>query len=171
MTRAERLARDGVVGEPVLFYRPDDPWGVFSNFSNHPIVLPSPWTLEPVVYKWSEVRFQALKATSQEDHDHVVASDSAYESKMRGRAIKLRDDWGDTRNAFCWYVMLEAIVAKATQHQEMFDALIATGNRWIYEDSQKDDIWGWRYHADHRGKNLLGEAVMQTRFFVHKLVF
>jgi ribA/ribD-fused uncharacterized protein len=167
VTREERLKQDGVEGEPVLFYYPNQRYGVFSNFSKHPVKLPSPWTGEMLEYETSEHRYQAMKATTAADHDFVFESDGPGESKKRGgpRGIKLRPDWGSTHKDLCYYVMLEVILAKARQHTEFMHALDASRVRsaHIYEDSPTDDIWGWRYRNDYRGQNLLGRAIMQVR--------
>lgn len=158
MTREERLARDRAVN-PVLFYRPRDEWGVFSNFSPHPVTMIHPWSEMPTTYPTSEHRYQAMKAISREHHDYVGRSGDAAESKVRGREITLREDWDDA----CFDVMVEVVAAKAHQHEEMSAALLRTGVRHIYEDSPRDAIWGWRSGEDHDGKNLLGEALMFVR--------
>lgn len=162
MNREERLHQDGVV-TPILFFHPDEPYGVFSNFSDHPIVLPCPWTGEPIVYSTTEHRFQAMKAITKAAHDHINEFRSPGTAKNRGRQTRLREDWGDDLHTICWYVMLEALIAKVQQHSTMREALRRTATAHIYEDSPTDDIWGWRTGAVHNGKNLLGEALMHVR--------
>lgn len=167
MNRETRLKADHVVGEPLLFYAPRDKWGVFSNFSKHPIHLPHPFTDEIVIYPTSEHRYQAMKARTEADHDYVRAAPTAGDSKKRGgpTGIKIRDGWGDSYGDLCYLVMFEALLAKAQQHKEFMDALYFSKatHKHIYEDSPVDDIWGWRYREDYRGKNLLGRAIMQVR--------
>ena len=165
MERTERLAIDGYGPdvEPVLFYDARDEWGVFSNFSRHPVVMPHPFTGKTVGYLTAEHRFQAMKATNREAHDYVAAAAGPGDSKHKGREILLRDGWGGNYGDLCWYVMFEVVLAKAFQHDEMMDALMLTGTRPIYEDSPVDDIWGWRFRNDYRGKNLLGRVLMQVR--------
>lgn len=172
-TLKERVTEDGFEGfEPVLFYSSGDEWGMFSNFSRHPVVLPHPWSGQPVRYATSEHRYQALKATKESDHDWVAGlldNDiiSPSESKDRGgpKGIRLRTDWGDNYHDLCYYVMLEVIMAKVLQHPVMGELLSDTGGRPIYEDSPTDAIWGVRfnYKRDYSGKNLLGRALMETR--------
>lgn len=159
MTREERLALDGC-DDPVLFYRPSDVWGCFSNFSKHDVVLPHPFTGGPVAYATSEHRYQAMKATTAEDHDFVATAPSAYASKQHGREIALREGWDDGTS---YEVMVEAVAAKAEQHIIVRQTLRETGDRMIYEDSPVDDIWGWRYRSNYAGKNLLGKALMEVR--------
>lgn len=171
MTKAERLVHDEVEGDPVLFYGARGEWGCFSSFSAHPVVMINPWTWKMMEYRTGEVRFQALKATSEKDHDYVVDAHKesfepgiiSMESKTRGRSIKLRGDWGNTVNSICWYVMLEVVITKVAQHDDVRSELLLTGFRAIYEDSPRDNIWGWRAGSNHNGKNLLGKCWMQAR--------
>lgn len=164
VTYEQRLDRDGAV-DPILFYDAADPYGEFSNFSPHAVELPDPW--EPGIkmrkYRTGEHRYQAMKAIRKEDHDFVARAPGPSIAKQRGNCITLRDDWGDTQGAVCWFAMLETVLAKALQHLDVLDALSATEDKWIYEDSPRDDIWGWRYGHSYSGKNLLGLAWMHTR--------
>lgn len=159
MNREERLALDGC-DNPVLFYRPSDAWGCFSNFSRHVVVLPHPFLNYAVTYATSEHRYQAMKATTVEDHDFVAAAYSAAEAKDRGRRIALRASWDFGTS---YEVMVEAVAAKTAQHAAVGRALRETGDRMIYEDSPVDDIWGWRFHESYTGENLLGKALMEVR--------
>jgi ribA/ribD-fused uncharacterized protein len=172
MNLEQRLEHDGAV-DPILFYSEKNAWGVFSNFSHHPVVLPHPWTAEPTRYHTSEHRYQAMKAMNPSDHDWVAGIGepdiSAGVSKTRGgpRGIKLRPDWGDKYQSVCYYVMLEVVTAKALQNGEMQDALADSEGRTLYEDSPTDDIWGIRNHYDYRGRNLLGQALMEVRYLLY----
>jgi ribA/ribD-fused uncharacterized protein len=167
MKKLERLKADGYEGvEPILFYGPQDPFGCFSNFSHHRITtLRNPWSGEFEKYLTGEHRFQAMKATNDEDHDYVNRAVGATMAKERGGpgGITLRDDWGSDHNTICWYVMLELVIAKTLEHTDVQDALADTVGHPIYEDSPLDDIWGWRHRSSYRGKNLLGRCWMQAR--------
>lgn len=161
MKLEERLKADGFEGvDPVLFYRSKT---LGSNFSLHPIQLPCPWCGDMVTYPTCEHRYQAMKATNESEHNWVVGAKTAFESKERGRKVELRDPWGEHYGTFAYYVMLETVLAKATQHAEVRYWLLQTGKRPIYEDSPVDDIWGWQCRGDYRGRNLLGRAWMEVR--------
>lgn len=162
-SREQRLAQDGAVN-PVLFFG-----GRFSNFSAHPVVLPSPWDGELIEYRTSEHRFQAMKAITPDDHNLVAFQSSASDSKKAGRNIMLRPDWGDDSNTICWFVMLEALIYKTVQHSDVRNELRSTGKRIMYEDSPTDDLWGWRHARDHSGKNLLGRCWMQVRDLLYPI--
>jgi ribA/ribD-fused uncharacterized protein len=99
----------------------------------------------------------------------VLASDGPMQSKHRGGpgGINIRPDWGDSYHDLCYYVMFEVVLAKTLQNGEMQDALVDTEDRPIYEDSPTDDIWGWRHGDDHRGKNLLGQCLMEVRSLLY----
>jgi ribA/ribD-fused uncharacterized protein len=151
--------------EPVLFYHATGRYGAFSNFSGHTVELQVPSQKRRRVYATGEHRFQAMKAITVKDHTWVAKAISAFDAKKRGgpRGIELRDGWGNDYGDLCWYVMLELVIAKAQQHPEVLRLLRRTGDRPIYEDSPTDDIWGWRYREDYRGKNLLGRCWMTAR--------
>ena len=170
MNRSERLQQDGVEGiEPITFYKPKDTWGVFSNFSPHGVYLPDPFDSASVLwYKTGEHRFQAMKATTPEIHEKVRLQPTPYRAKEAGGrgspvGLVLREGWGNRYGDLCWYVMLETILAKTVQNNEAYQALEDAQSRPIYEDSPKDDIWGWRFDQDYRGKNLLGKCWMTVR--------
>lgn len=164
MNKAERLQLDGDP-EPILFYDAADDYGQFSNFSPHAVWLPDPWLpgAQGRQYKTGEHRFQAMKAIRKEDHDFVADAGGPALAKQRGRSIYLREDWGDSQGTICWWVMLETIMAKVQQHDDIWDLLMFSENHWIYEDSPRDDIWGWRFGQSYAGKNLLGLCWMHVR--------
>lgn len=164
----DRILRDhGTLGvEPVLFYQPNEDWGGFSNFSHHKVMLYDRFGRGMVSYRTGEHAFQARKMTTAEAHDEVAAQETAFAAKKAGgpRGVGvMRDGWGDDYGDLCFYVMFEVVVAKACQNEDIYDLLMATGQQPIYEDSPIDDIWGWRYHNDFRGKNLLGRCWEQAR--------
>lgn len=166
MNKQQRLDRDGAI-DPILFYNHLDEHGDFSNFdTRHPIDMPHPFTMRVVTYPGGEWRYQACKGRDQEAHDYVLAAPTAFESKLRGNEIALRTHWGNNQGDICWFVMCELLTAKVLQHSDVMELLAETGQRWIYEDSPTDDIWGWRFHQSHSGKNLLGLGWMHTRALV-----
>lgn len=172
MTREERLKADGYEGvEPVEFYSARDEYGAFSNFSPHPVVMINPWTGRYQRYSTIEHRFQAMKATNLRDHGWVVEAPSSGDAKLRGGpgGISLREGWGSSYGDLCWYVMHEAVLAKAMQHPKIAELLLSTGDRPIWEDSPVDDIWGIRYEQSYTGKNLLGECWMDVRNLLEEL--
>lgn len=165
MTKDERLKQDGLKDgqSPILFYRPGDTYGEFSNFSRHDARMLHPFTHQLTAYPTGEHRFQAMKAITAPDHDYVNAAPNPSDAKTRGREIKLCNHWGDDTDGLCWFVMVELCLAKARQHPAIESALLLTTTDLLYEDSPIDDIWGWRYRNNYSGKNLLGRAWMMVR--------
>lgn len=159
VTLEQRVHADGYrQAEPVVFYG-----GPFSNFSRHPITLVNPFTGKLREYMTGEHRFQAMKARAPETHDRVCMAGHPAEAKRLGRELLLRDGWGEDYGDLCWYVMVETVLAKATQWADVREALRQTGTRPIYEDSPTDAIWGVRSGPTFDGKNLLGRAWMYAR--------
>ncbi len=163
MKKDQRLEKDGATGRYVVFYGSSDELGALSNFSDHSVTLPNPWTGKHTTYLTGEHRFQAMKATNARDHDWVSGSSSPYHAKRAGRVITLRSGWGNDVNCICWFVMCEIVMAKLCQNSDVFE-LLAGIRGFIYEDSPIDPIWGWRMYANYSGRNLLGKAWMQARF-------
>lgn len=164
MNREERLRQDSAEDGYVLFYsHHEEPYGCLSNFSHHNVVGLNPWTGRLELYSTGEHRYQALKSSNAAGHDWVREARGPGESKDRGRQVDLRPGWGNDYGTLCWYVMFETVLLKAYQHDDVSAALRYSADLHIYEDSPVDDIWGWRYRDDHRGKNLLGRCWMDVR--------
>lgn len=162
MNRDERLAQDGDL-DPILFYKPRDEYGCFSNFSLHSILLPDPWTGELRAYQTGEHRYQACKSADQEGHEYVMEIGNPGAAQKRGRQVTLREGWREDHLGLGYYIMLELVIAKTLQHRDVQRALDSCGEHVIYEDSPVDDIWGWRHDNNYSGNNLLGRCWMQTR--------
>ena len=58
-------------------------------------------------------------------------------------------------------VMIKALQAKFSQHKDLKDILLGTGNKTLVEDAKYDNVWG--VGSDGKGQNLLGKALMQVR--------
>jgi hypothetical protein len=137
----------------INFYRVSDKFGCFSNFAPYPI------TIDGKVWATSEHYFQAQKFA---DVDHVEAirlSKSPMDAAKMGRDRKkpLRADWESIKIA----IMIDGVRAKFTQHRELRDILLSTGNATLVERTKNDSFWG--DGGDGSGKNKLGEILMQIR--------
>lgn len=95
--------------------------------------------------------------------------DPASQQKL-GRQISgfLPDIWDENKIAIVWY----GNYLKFSQHEDLKERLLATGNRTIAEASPYDLIWGIGYganddlaldQANWRGQNLLGKILMSVR--------
>lgn len=138
---------------PIYFYRTDEPYGEFSNFSPHPIVV------HGVEWPTSEHYFQAQKFADTE-HEELIrhASTPGQAAKMgRDRNRPLRADWEEIRKD----VMKLATYCKFTQHPELRQLLLDTGDAWLVERTTDDHYWG--DGGDGSGQNMLGRTLMDIR--------
>lgn len=140
---------------PVIlrFYSVADEYGEFSNFSRHTVFLKGK--------RWptSEHYFQAQKFAGQPDEEEIRRANKPMLAAQMGRDRKrpLRRDWERVKEQ----VMLEALRAKFTQHEELTALLLGTGDAVLVEHTANDSYWG--DGGDGTGKNRLGALLMQVR--------
>ena len=137
----------------INFYGVGDDYGCFSNFSPHPVVL------KGKTWPTSEHYFQAQKFVGTLDEEEVRLSKSPMIAARMGRSRKrpLRKDWEAARDR----IMHEAVLAKFTQHADLRETLLVTGDSPIVEHTENDRYWG--DGGDGSGKNMLGKLLMQVR--------
>ena len=75
----------------------------------------------------------------------------------RSRKRPLRKDWESTKDR----IMYEAVLAKFTQHADLCDILLRTGDAKIVEHTDNDNYLG--DGDDGSGKNRLGQILMTVR--------
>jgi ribA/ribD-fused uncharacterized protein len=137
----------------INFYSTTGEYGCFSNFSRHPI------TLKKKRWPTSEHYFQAQKFAGEPDEEEVRRAETAGIAAGMGRDRKrpLRRDWEAVKER----VMLDALRAKFTQHEELKAVLLGTGDAVLVEHTANDSYWG--DGGDGSGKNRLGRLLMQVR--------
>jgi ribA/ribD-fused uncharacterized protein len=139
--------------EVINFYSTTGEYGCFSNFSRHAIHLKGK--------RWptSEHYFQAQKFAGEPDEEEIRKSARPSEAAAMGRDRKrpLRRDWEAVKEQ----VMLEALRAKFTQHEDLNAILLGTGDAVLVEQTANDSYWG--DGGDGSGKNRLGHLLMQVR--------
>lgn len=102
--------------------------------------------------------------------DQILKVKHPNEAKQLGRKVQNYDEqvWKEKR----FNIVLQANLAKFSQHSELRDFLIATHDHILVEASPVDSIWGVGMAQDHvdiqnpekwKGLNLLGFALMQVR--------
>ena len=136
----------------IRFYTPE--FYVFNNFSAHAIEF------RGKLYPTCEHAYQAAKCTDPEGQEAIRNARSPLEAKrLANETYKAaRDpDWGDKKVA----VVDEILRAKLAQHPEAQEALRASGDEEIVEDSPTDHFWG--AGADGSGQNILGKLWMKIR--------
>ncbi len=137
----------------ILFYRQNDPYGEFSNFSAHS------FKLEGKVWPTSEHYFQAQKFAGTE-HEETVrnAKTPSISAKLgRSRSLPLRADWEVVKED----VMRDALRAKFDQHPKLKSLLLSTGDAELIEHTRNDRYWA--DGGDGTGKNRLGILLMELR--------
>ena len=75
----------------------------------------------------------------------------------RSRNAAIRADWEVVKVS----VMADAVRAKFTQHENLREILLSTGDATIVEHTANDLYWG--DGGDGTGKNMLGQVLMQIR--------
>lgn len=130
----------------INFYETNKPYGCFSNFSMHPIIVGG--------RRWvtSEHFFQAMKFIDESDVDAVAMTPTPFEAARIGRERhrSFRSDWDMVRDD----VMLEALRAKFTQHDVLSEVLRSTGDVILVEHTRNDNYWA--DGGDGSGLNRLG---------------
>jgi ribA/ribD-fused uncharacterized protein len=151
----QRLSRGSVVEKMkvIKFYSTSAEYGCFSNFSPHPIALGEK------MWPTSEHYFQAQKFVGTADQEAIRSADSPMIAARMGRSRKrpLRDDWESVKDQ----VMHDAVLAKFTQHPDLREVLLDTGDAQIVEHTTNDNYWG--DGGDGSGKNTLGQILMRVR--------
>jgi len=107
--------------ETIKFYSTADEYGEFSNFAGYPI------RIGKKTWPTSEHYFQAMKFRDKSEQEKIRKANSPMLAARMGRDRKkrtLRKDW---ESAKC-NVMREAVLAKFTQHEELRELLLATGD-------------------------------------------
>ena len=137
----------------ILFYRQNDSYGEFSNFSAHP------FKLNGRVWPTSEHYFQAQKfsGTEHEETVHNAKTPSMAAKLGRSRSLPLRTDWETVKDD----VMRTALRAKFEQHPKLKSLLLSTGDAELIEHTRNDSYWA--DGGDGTGKNRLGILLMELR--------
>ncbi len=140
--------------------------GPFSQWAKYRIVI------NGKTYVTCEQFMMAEKARLFGDKDaetKIMETNDPRQQKSFGRKVKNFDaeKWSDA----CEEIVYQANLAKFSQHEELRNRLLATGDRIIAEASPQDAIWGIGMAEGHInvadttlwGQNLLGKAIMRVR--------
>lgn len=141
------------LSEPIKFYHLNKPYGFFSNFAQYAIYL------KDKIWPTSEHYFQAQKFVNTSHEEEIRQAHTAREAFEMGRDRRRprRQDWEVMKDD----VMREALYAKFTQHPELTEKLLSTGDLKLIEHTNNDRYWG--DGGDGTGLNMLGQLLMETR--------
>lgn len=146
------------MAEVIYFYSVSDDFGCFSNFSPHPVRIGGK------LWPTSEHYFQAQKFKEVEYREKIRKVNSPMIAARMGRDRKkmLRRDWESVKVG----IMREVVRAKFTQHDDLRQILLSTGDAKIVEHTERDSYWG--DGGDGSGKNVLGRILMEIRDELNK---
>jgi len=143
----------------IYFYKADKPYGCFSNFSPHEIIIDNK--------KWPTVEhyYQAHKLLGTPDQHlmEVIRQVETPEQAAaigRDRARTVRVDWKTAKNEVMW----QGVLTKFLTHKEIQAVLLNTGEELLVENSPRDYYWGCG--KDGTGQNQLGKMLMQVRSYL-----
>lgn len=143
--------------EEIRFWRTTDEYGMFSNFSKHPLYF-SDYKLYPT----SEHCYQAYKVSDVKLAEQVRLAPTPKEAKNIANKLPIVSEWEDIK----YDHMKKVLFYKMICNQSILLKLLSTGNSKIIEDSPYDYIWGCG--RDGTGQNLLGKCLMETRELFRK---
>lgn len=142
------------VEEAVRFYHSDQPWGELSNFSRHAVFIDSR------VWPTVEHFYQAQKFAGTDLEERIRRCQTPMLAKIRATELSeahRRPGWDDIKER----VMLEGLRAKFTQHPDLAERLLSSGDRLLVEHTRNDVYWG--DGGDGHGANRLGHLLMEIR--------
>jgi len=137
----------------INFYSAQAEYGGFSNFSHHRVKVGNK------IYKTSEHYFQSQKYAGTKHETDVINAKNAGKAAAigRDRSRPLRRDWESVKDN----VMRTVILAKFSQHIDLKEMLLGTGNANLVEHTEKDNYWA--DGGNGSGKNMLGIILMEVR--------
>lgn len=143
----------------IYFYRVNDEYGCFSNFSRHGFKLDGKYWVT------SEHYFQAQKFTGTEYEEQVRLLPTPMEAANigRDRSKPLRKDWEEVKDD----IMRKAVLEKFQANDDIKRILLSTGDEEIVEQTRDDYYWGCGKNGT--GKNMLGKILMETREILRKI--
>lgn len=116
-------------------------------------------TLDGMNYPSVEHAYQAAKTFDIRGRQGMQVMRSAHDAYYFGKKVTLRDDWKHVKGQ----IMLDLLRQKFCKPR-MIQLLLETGDREIIYQSS-DMFWG---NAEGKGKNLLGQMLMQVRSELQK---
>ncbi len=137
----------------IKFYKSEPPYGYLNNFDLHPISIYGD--------SWQTVEhaYQAQKCIDLDEYIEILDAKTPRIARNIGQKVNIRSDWDKIK----YDIMFECVFAKFTQHKDLQNLLLSTGDEEIIEDttSSNDTYWGCGTNGD--GQNNLGKILMEIR--------
>lgn len=142
----------------ICFYRANEkPYGVFSNLFRCKVFF------EDEEFETSEHAYQAGKARKEAVREWILSAPSPGLVAMAAHGLYTWDiapNWSKVK----FDRMRGVLYAKFTQHPELKEILLATGDARLVESATVDNpvnrLWG---EINGKGKNMLGVLLMELR--------
>lgn len=149
--------------DEIRFYRANEkPYGPLSNLYRRTVEF------EGETYQTSEHAYQAGKARKEEVKKWLMAAPSPALLAMAAHGLYVWDvhpEWSKTK----FERMKKILYAKFTQHKDLQELLLGTGEKRLVEvatvDNAVNRLWG---EVNGKGKNKLGELLMEVRFEIRE---
>lgn len=138
----------------IMFYRSSGDYGYLSNLFRRKVKF------ENRVFRSSEDAYQFGKPLEGMTAEWLISAPKPHLCAMAAHglmAFDIRPDW----QAIKVDRMKDILRAKFSQHDDLKQKLIDTGDAILIEDSKTDNFWGCGRNM--RGKNMLGNLLMQVR--------
>lgn len=142
----------------IRFYRSNEkPYGRFSNLFRSPIEF------EGQLYPTAEHAYQAGKAQKAKVRDWILAAPSPSLAAMAAHGLYAWDivpKWSEIK----FDRMRGVLAAKFTQHPDLMELLLATGDKRLVEAGTTNNavnrLWG---EVNGVGQNMLGQMLMELQ--------
>jgi ribA/ribD-fused uncharacterized protein len=147
-----------VFGGEIRFYRANErPYGALSNLYQRPLVF------EGRTFPTAEHAYQAGKAKKEAVREWILSAPSPSLVAMAAHGLYTWDivpNWSEIK----YDRMRQVLRAKFTQHYDLRELLLSTGNTRLIEAGRADNIvnrtWGM---VNGKGLNMLGVLLMELR--------
>lgn len=113
--------------------------------------------LDGLEYASTEHAYQAAKTLNLEEREAIRLSTKPAEAKKLGQKVTMREDWEQVKNS----VMKDVVRQKFSDHQDLKEQLLATGDAYLEETNHWGDVY-WGVCKD-KGQNWLGKILMEVR--------
>lgn len=154
----ELVSKSVASSNEIHFYRANEkPYGAFSNLYKRPIYF------ENKEYPTAEHAYQAGKARKEAVRNWILSAPSPSLVAMAAHGLYTWDivpNWSKIK----FDRMRDVLKAKYTQHNDLKELLISTGDARLVESCRTDNtvnrLWG---EVNGKGKNMLGVLLMELR--------
>lgn len=115
--------------------------------------------LDGATWPSAEHYYQAMKFEDSSQREKIRHCEDPRKARKLGRSRfkKLRKDWKQVKTT----VMSRALYTRCKTHPQAYQALMATDNQRLVENSSYDYFWGCG--RDRRGDNHYGNVLMKVR--------